>query len=149
MVSRVHVSEVYEEDLLVWPFMTDGNYSVKSAYRLLASDEWNANPKTVSVFHGFDNRGVEQRRNRLRERQNTKSLQELGSRAKELIGEYFEANSQPSQHVPRPASVCWCPPLEQHYKGNFDAAFFDALGCAGIGMAFRDHKGTRVRLLLH
>ena len=39
MVSRVHVSEVCEEDLLVWPFMTDGNYSVKSAYRLLASGE--------------------------------------------------------------------------------------------------------------
>ena len=49
MVSRVHVSEVCEEDLLVWPFTTDGNYSVKSTYRLLASEEWNANPSSSTI----------------------------------------------------------------------------------------------------
>ena len=49
MVSRGHVSEVCEEDLLVWPFTTDGNYSVKNAYRLLASDEWNANPSSSTI----------------------------------------------------------------------------------------------------
>ena len=49
MVSQVHVSEVCEEDLLVWPFMTDGNYSVKNAYRLLASVEWNANPSSSMI----------------------------------------------------------------------------------------------------
>ena len=49
MVSRVHVSEVCEEDLLVWPFTTDGNYSVKSTYRLLASGEWNANLSSSTI----------------------------------------------------------------------------------------------------
>ena len=65
----------------------------------------------------------------------------MWSRAKELIGEYFNANSQPSHRAPRPARVRWCPSPEQHYKGNFDAAFFDASGCAGIRVVFRDHTG--------
>ena len=71
----------------------------------------------------------------------------MGSRAKELIGEYFNAKSQPSQCSPRPARVCWCPPPEQYYKGNFDAAFFDASGCAGIGVVFRDHTGQVIAAL--
>ena len=66
---------------------------------------------------------------------------ELGSRAKELIGEYFNANSQPSQRAPRLTRVRWCPLPEQYYKGNFDATFFYASGCAGIGVVFRDHMG--------
>ena len=35
----------------------------------------------------------------------------------------------------------WSPSSELIYKGNFDAAFFDALGYAGIGMVFHDHMG--------
>ena len=36
---------------------------------------------------------------------------------------------------------------EQHYKGNFDAAFFDASGCAGIGVVFRDHTSQVIAAL--
>lgn len=36
MVSRIQVSEVWDEDLLVWPLTTDGSYSVRRAYCLLA-----------------------------------------------------------------------------------------------------------------
>ena len=36
---------------------------------------------------------------------------------------------------------------EQHYKGNFDAAFFDASGCAGIGVVFRDHMSQVIAAL--
>ena len=50
MVSQIQVSEVGKEDLLVWPFMTDGNYSVKSAYRLLASEEGNANLSSSAII---------------------------------------------------------------------------------------------------
>ena len=63
----------------------------------------------------------------------------MGSRAKELVGEFFYANSQPSRHVSQPDGVRWCPLPEQHYKGNFDAAFFDDSGCARIKVVFRDH----------
>ena len=35
----------------------------------------------------------------------------------------------------------------QHYKGNFDAAFFDALGCAGIGVVFRNHLSQVIAAL--
>lgn len=36
MVSRIQVSEVWDEDLLVWPLTTDGSYSVRRVYCLLA-----------------------------------------------------------------------------------------------------------------
>ena len=36
---------------------------------------------------------------------------------------------------------------EQHYKGNFDTAFFDASGCAGIGVVFRDHTSQVIAAL--
>ena len=71
----------------------------------------------------------------------------LGSRAKELVGEFFYANSQPSRHVSWPNGVRWCPLPEQHYKGNFDATFFDDLGCAEIKVVFRDHKGQVIAAL--
>ena len=38
-MSRIQVSEECDEDLLVWPLTVDGSYSVRSAYRLLASTE--------------------------------------------------------------------------------------------------------------
>ena len=33
------------------------------------------------------------------------------------------------------------------YKGNFDAAFFDTTGCAGIGVVFRDFQGQVIATL--
>ena len=44
--------------------------------------------------------------------------------------------------VPHPCFLAhWSPSSELIYKGNFDAAFFDASGYAGIGMVFHDHMG--------
>ena len=64
-----------------------------------------------------------------------------------LLRSFFYANSQPYRHVSRPNGVCSCPLPEQHYKGNFDAAFFDDSGCARIGVVFRDHKGQVIAAL--
>ena len=35
MVGRMHVSEGWNEDILIWPLTPDPEYSVKSAYRML------------------------------------------------------------------------------------------------------------------
>ena len=35
--------------MLVWPLTTNWNYSVKSAYRLLALEEGNANPSSSTI----------------------------------------------------------------------------------------------------
>ena len=40
-ILKIHVSEVSSEDTLVWPLSQDGDYSVKSAYRLLATEATN------------------------------------------------------------------------------------------------------------
>ena len=35
MVGRIHVSEGWNEDILIWPLTPDPEYSVKGAYRML------------------------------------------------------------------------------------------------------------------
>ena len=88
-----------------------------------------------------------QLQSRLRENQLTWQLHELGNRAKELVLEYLDVKKQPTRGVTRLARVRWTPPMEQNYKGNFDAAFFDALGCVGIGVVFQDHTGNIISAL--
>ena len=45
-ILKIHVSEVYSEDVLVWPLSPDGDYSVKTAYRLLATEVINGFPSS-------------------------------------------------------------------------------------------------------
>ena len=86
-------------------------------------------------------------RNRIREGQQTWSLSELERHAKELVLEFLEVVKQPARiAIPR-AQVCWSLPSEPNYKGNFDAAFFNASGCASIGVVFRDHMGQIIAAL--
>ena len=88
-----------------------------------------------------------QRRNRIREKQPSWSLHKLGSRAKDYVMEFLNVNHQSSQVAARRVQVKWSPPSESVYKGNFDAAFFDASGSAGIGVVFRDFQGQIIAVL--
>ena len=83
----------------------------------------------------------------MREKQPTWSLHELGGRAKELVLEFSDANKQPPRSAPRHDQVCWIPPSEQNYKGNFDAALYDDLSCIGVGVVFRDRRGQVITAL--
>nr|XP_023887927.1 uncharacterized protein LOC112000055 [Quercus suber] len=79
-----------------------------------------------------------QRRNRLRMKQSVWPLHEVGDRAKGLVLEFFDANkpeARPRVHNP-PTS--WVPPEDGLYKVNYDAAIFDSLGYAGLGVVIRD-----------
>ena len=51
-----------------------------------------------------------QRRNRIRERQQTWPLHEVSRRAKEMVLEFFEINRRPTQPVRRSAPTYWHPP---------------------------------------
>lgn len=48
MIMKIHVSKVSTQDVLVWPLSPDGNYSVKSAYRLLATEVKHGLPSSLS-----------------------------------------------------------------------------------------------------
>ena len=41
----------------------------------------------------------------------------------------------------------WSRPPEASYKANFDAAFFEGSGSAGIGVVYRDHTGNVITAL--
>ena len=57
-----------------------------------------------------------------------------------MVVEILEANKHISNPGPR-LVAWWLPPPENCYKVNFDTAMFHHLGCAGIGVVVRDHKG--------
>ena len=65
---------------------------------------------------------------------------EVGDRAKALVVEFLEANKHICNPGPRLVSQ-WAPPPKNCFKVNFDAALFDHLGCASIGVVVRDHRG--------
>ena len=48
MIKHIHVSEAGRDDMLVWPLTPDGNYSVRSAYRMLATKSNSHNPSSSS-----------------------------------------------------------------------------------------------------
>nr|XP_023907618.1 uncharacterized protein LOC112019310 [Quercus suber] len=59
-----------------------------------------------------------------------------------MVEEYFEIHKPKPKSNPRNAVVQWSPPSERLYKVNFDAALFDHLGCAGLGVVVRDWRGN-------
>ena len=66
-----------------------------------------------------------------------------------MVDEFWNVNSKKhGASIPRPV-VCWSPPLKDHFKINFDAAYFEDLGLAGIGVVCRDHSGQAIAALCH
>ena len=47
-IKRIHVSELGQDDSLVWPFTSDGEYSVRSAYHMLVSESVMAEQASTS-----------------------------------------------------------------------------------------------------
>ena len=43
--------------------------------------------------------------------------------------------------------ACWSPPLAGTYKANFNAAIFEELHCAGLGIVYRDHSSQVIAAL--
>ena len=46
VIRKIYVSEACNTDCLVWPKSSDGDYSVKSAYRMLATEVINGAPSS-------------------------------------------------------------------------------------------------------
>ena len=46
LIKKIYVSAISNEDVLVWPLSLDGNYSVKLAYQLLATEVVNSSPSS-------------------------------------------------------------------------------------------------------
>ena len=51
IISQIQVCTVREEDVLIWPLTTDGEYSVRSAYHFLVAAEDSLAPSSSSLVH--------------------------------------------------------------------------------------------------
>ncbi|XP_050278388.1 uncharacterized protein LOC126719932 [Quercus robur] len=66
-----------------------------------------------------------------------------------MVDEFWNVNSKEhGASIPRPV-VRWSPPPEDCFKINFDAAYFEDSGLAGIGVVCRDHSGQAIAALCH
>ena len=61
-----------------------------------------------------------------------------------MVREFWDANEQEQQGSVRHPQARWSPPPVGTYKANFDAAIFEELHCAGLGIVYRDHLGQVV-----
>ena len=88
-----------------------------------------------------------QRQNPMRERQPSWQLHELGEHVQRMVDEFWNVNSKEhGASIPR-SVVRWSPPPEDRFKINFDAAYFEDSGLAGIGVVCRDHSGQAITAL--
>ena len=59
---------------------------------------------------------------------------------------YWDVHPQEQREPIHHPQVRWSPLPEDCYKANFDAAFFERSGSAGVGVVYRDHIGQVVQL---
>ena len=88
-----------------------------------------------------------QRRNRVRERQPSWHLHEIGEQALALVHEFWEVHKQEARTSVQQTPVRWSPPPDTCFKCNFDAALFDGSEYAAIGVVFRDSSGNVIAAL--
>uniref|UniRef100_A0A7N2LNL5 RNase H type-1 domain-containing protein n=1 Tax=Quercus lobata TaxID=97700 RepID=A0A7N2LNL5_QUELO len=67
--------------------------------------------------------------------------------ARNLVEEFFEVQKQALKLDINHPPVKWTPPPETVYKANFDAALFEHLGLAGLGVVFQDSGGNIIAAL--
>ena len=49
LIKSIHISHGDCNDKLIWPFNLDGEYSVRSSYRLMLEEEMNAIPSSSDL----------------------------------------------------------------------------------------------------
>ena len=76
------------------------------------------------------------------------SLHEMGDKVRTLVAKFWELNPQEQREPMRRPQVRQSLPPEEHYKANFDAAFFEESGLASVGVVYRDHTGQIIGALL-
>ena len=74
----------------------------------------------------------------MRMKQSVWPLHEVGDRAKGLVLEFFVANKPEARTRVHNPPTRRAQPKNGLYKVNYDAAIFDSLGYAGLGVVIRD-----------
>ncbi|KAK7847015.1 hypothetical protein CFP56_007171 [Quercus suber] len=74
-------------------------------------------------------------------------LHEIEGRAKMMVQEFWDANDQEQNRFVRRPQARWSPPPAGTYKANFNAAIFEELHYAGLGVVYRDHSGQVIAAL--
>ena len=80
-------------------------------------------------------------------RQTSWQIHEIEGRARMMVREFWDTNDQEQQRFMCCPQAHWSPPPVSTYKPNFDAALFEELHYAGLGIMYRDHSGQVIAAL--
>ena len=80
-------------------------------------------------------------------RQTSWQIHEIEDRARMMVHEFWDANDQEQQRSVRRPPARWSPPPDGSYKANFNAALFEELRYAGLGVVDRDHSSQVIDAL--
>ncbi|XP_065629271.1 uncharacterized protein LOC136067407 [Quercus suber] len=158
-------------DRLVWSKTPSGNFSSRSAYRLLASNASTTNPTNVKPnlkisymwrravwrLKAVDEHMADyfimmawmlwNRRNLVRLNCPTQTLEYITSAAGNFLWDFLKVQ-EPVQVTRQAATVHhWCPPPHARFKANFDGAIFQSSNEAGIKVVIRNHRGEIISSL--
>nr|POE63780.1 hypothetical protein CFP56_26606 [Quercus suber] len=163
------VSQVVEVDTLVSPLMSDGTYSVQSAYRLYAEFSQQALPSSSNaeggkgLWNGIWKLRVPPKAIWRFDQCFSFMLSEHFSSfadaflflckeasprcACEMLKEFHNVHKKIPRMVARSSDSRWTPPSFGLYKINFDGALFEEQACAGLGVVIRDSVGLLIGAL--
>ena len=74
-------------------------------------------------------------------------IHEIEDCARMMVREFWDANNQDQQRSMHCLQARWSPPPTGTYKAKFNAALFEELHCAGLGIMYQDHSGQVITAL--
>ncbi|XP_037491160.1 uncharacterized protein LOC105631710 [Jatropha curcas] len=162
IITSIPLSTIVQDDILIWHWTDSGIYSVKSGYRLLASQNvdtadagrstyyWEHSQLSYNCWNIFTRHGrtnffesfvmglwsVWLSRNELKWNQVEEGPYQVVTRARSMLASWQKAQrTSPGSGIGpgTPVSSQWLPPLVGTLKINFDATLHPSIGYGAVG----------------
>ncbi|XP_058774406.1 uncharacterized protein LOC131648689 [Vicia villosa] len=143
IILRVPLIDDVREDRLIWQGEQNGEYSVKSGYKLwkgIQSSNRREDRRDAGRFAVLLETLWRSRNNVVWEDTRDDALK-IGLQAYHNWYDWFLAREDHNLVVVNNLSACWIPPSGNQLKCNVDASFNNVCGTTNRGWCFRDHLG--------
>ncbi|XP_075649759.1 uncharacterized protein LOC142620244 [Castanea sativa] len=145
-IKAIPLSKTQLHDTLIWPHNPNGDYTMKSGYKILQKEFQSQQPGTSnpeaskSLWQAIWKLNVPSKVKNLMWRACRDSLPTKTNLARDRLYEFSNLHNPISASAATPAT-CWRPPDQGFFKINFDGALFSKENRAGIGVVVRNEEG--------